>query len=253
MDSFLFFSLFYFSWLSFLWSGCGIFVGSITFTSVVFGSILMPPFSFQAQHGFVLDYLPSFHAHSPPLLPISTVMLQYIQHHAWPRIATFYPHQGLHLHHLILSLSQWFFSFFFPVLHFSLFSPRFMLESSAFAPMAPFRQPPPSSSLSPTSACRDTLFPAIMAADAILLVLTSTLPCPCFSGSPDTRTELSPLSSVVYLAGRVAACRAGSAIPLSTVRKPDRSDERQRIEDVGGFVIWARTWRVGGVLVVSRA
>ena len=106
MDSFLFFSLFYFSWLSFLWSGCGIFVGSIAFTSVVFGSILMPPFSFQAQHGFVLDYLPSFHAHSPPLLPISTVMLQYIQHHAWPRIATFYPHQGLHLHHLILSLSM---------------------------------------------------------------------------------------------------------------------------------------------------
>ena len=51
----------------------------------------------------------------------------------------------------------------------------------------------------------------------------------------------------------MAACRAGSAIPLSTDHKPDRSDERQRIEDAGGFVIWAGTWRVGGVLAVSRA
>ena len=106
MDSFLFFSLFYFSWLSFLWFGCGIFVGSFAFASVVFGSILMPPFSFQAQHCFVLDYLPYFHAHSPPFLPISTVMLQYIQHHAWLCMATSYLHQGLHLHHPILSLSM---------------------------------------------------------------------------------------------------------------------------------------------------
>ncbi|CAL9181888.1 unnamed protein product [Musa hybrid cultivar] len=27
----------------------------------------------------------------------------------------------------------------------------------------------------------------------------------------------------------------------------------QRIEDAGGFVMWAGTWRVGGVLAVSRA
>jgi protein phosphatase 1L len=52
---------------------------------------------------------------------------------------------------------------------------------------------------------------------------------------------------------RVVACRAGSAIPLSIDHKPDRSDERQRIEDAGGFIIWAGTWRVGGVLAVSRA
>ena len=52
---------------------------------------------------------------------------------------------------------------------------------------------------------------------------------------------------------RVVACRAGSAIPLSTDHKPDRSDERQRIEEARGFVIWAGTWRVGGVLAVSRA
>ncbi|KAJ7975884.1 putative Protein phosphatase 2c [Quillaja saponaria] len=52
---------------------------------------------------------------------------------------------------------------------------------------------------------------------------------------------------------RVVACRAGSAIPLSNDHKPDRSDERQRIEQAGGFIIWAGTWRVGGVLAVSRA
>ncbi|XP_022141637.1 probable protein phosphatase 2C 11 isoform X2 [Momordica charantia] len=52
---------------------------------------------------------------------------------------------------------------------------------------------------------------------------------------------------------RVVASRAGSAIPLSIDHKPDRSDERQRIEQAGGFVIWAGTWRVGGILAVSRA
>ncbi|KAJ6817181.1 putative protein phosphatase 2C 11 [Iris pallida] len=52
---------------------------------------------------------------------------------------------------------------------------------------------------------------------------------------------------------RVVACRSGSAIPLSIDHKPDRRDERERIENAGGFIIWAGTWRVGGVLAVSRA
>ncbi|WCJ43452.1 Protein phosphatase 2C family protein [Euphorbia peplus] len=52
---------------------------------------------------------------------------------------------------------------------------------------------------------------------------------------------------------RVVASRAGSAMPLSIDHKPDRSDERERIEQAGGFIIWAGTWRVGGVLAVSRA
>ncbi|KAL0797241.1 hypothetical protein Bca101_068618 [Brassica carinata] len=52
---------------------------------------------------------------------------------------------------------------------------------------------------------------------------------------------------------RVVASRNGSAVPLSNDHKPDRSDERQRIEDAGGFIIWAGTWRVGGILAVSRA
>ncbi|KAF3782566.1 putative protein phosphatase 2C 52 [Nymphaea thermarum] len=43
------------------------------------------------------------------------------------------------------------------------------------------------------------------------------------------------------------------AIPLSEDHKPNRSDERKRIENAGGVVLWAGTWRVGGVLAMSRA
>lgn len=52
---------------------------------------------------------------------------------------------------------------------------------------------------------------------------------------------------------RAVICRAGKAIALSTDHKPNRKDERQRIEKAGGVVMWAGTWRVGGVLAVSRA
>ena len=43
------------------------------------------------------------------------------------------------------------------------------------------------------------------------------------------------------------------AIPLTDDHKPDRRDERTRIENVGGTVIHAGTWRVSGVLAVSRS
>jgi protein phosphatase 1L len=52
---------------------------------------------------------------------------------------------------------------------------------------------------------------------------------------------------------RAVICRDGTAVPLSTDHKPNRTDERQRIEDAGGVVMWVGTWRVGGVLAVSRA
>ncbi|GFY83426.1 protein phosphatase 2C family protein [Actinidia rufa] len=46
---------------------------------------------------------------------------------------------------------------------------------------------------------------------------------------------------------RTVISKAGKAIPLSEDHKPNRSDERKRIENAGG------TWRVGGVLAMSRA
>ncbi|XP_057858298.1 probable protein phosphatase 2C 59 [Cryptomeria japonica] len=52
---------------------------------------------------------------------------------------------------------------------------------------------------------------------------------------------------------RAVLCRSGKAFPLSRDHKPNQTDERQRIEEAGGFVMWAGTWRVGGVLAVSRA
>ncbi|XP_020246576.1 probable protein phosphatase 2C 59 isoform X1 [Asparagus officinalis] len=52
---------------------------------------------------------------------------------------------------------------------------------------------------------------------------------------------------------RVVMCKGGKAVAVSRDHKPDQTDERQRIEDAGGFVLWAGTWRIGGVLAVSRA
>lgn len=44
-----------------------------------------------------------------------------------------------------------------------------------------------------------------------------------------------------------------AAIALSVDHKPNSKEERARIESLGGVVVWAGTWRVGGVLAVSRA
>lgn len=52
---------------------------------------------------------------------------------------------------------------------------------------------------------------------------------------------------------RAVLARDGKAYPMSEDHKPNRADERQRIEQAGGVVVWAGTWRVGGVLAVSRA
>ena len=40
---------------------------------------------------------------------------------------------------------------------------------------------------------------------------------------------------------------------MSDDHKPNRPDERQRIESAGGVVVWAGTWRVGGVLAGARS
>lgn len=45
----------------------------------------------------------------------------------------------------------------------------------------------------------------------------------------------------------------GTVIALTNDHKPNRNDERKRIENVGGTVVHAGTWRVAGVLAVSRS
>ncbi|EYU23352.1 hypothetical protein ABFS82_01G061800 [Erythranthe guttata] len=52
---------------------------------------------------------------------------------------------------------------------------------------------------------------------------------------------------------RAVLCRGGVAIPMSTDHKPDREDEKERIEAAGGEVINWNGWRVQGVLATSRS
>ncbi|KAG0475618.1 hypothetical protein HPP92_015304 [Vanilla planifolia] len=66
------------------------------------------------------------------------------------------------------------------------------------------------------------------------------------SENSQNRDAGSTASTAILVGDRPTSCKCGD-------HKPDQTDERQRIEDAGGFVMWAGTWRVGGVLAVSRA
>lgn len=52
---------------------------------------------------------------------------------------------------------------------------------------------------------------------------------------------------------RAVLCRNGMPIPLSVDHKPDREDERRRIEGCGGRIMFADGARVEGLLAMSRA
>lgn len=52
---------------------------------------------------------------------------------------------------------------------------------------------------------------------------------------------------------QVVLCKAGQPYLLMDPHKPDREDERQRIEALGGCVVFFGAWRVNGSLSVSRA
>ncbi|ETV71394.1 hypothetical protein H257_13288, partial [Aphanomyces astaci] len=47
--------------------------------------------------------------------------------------------------------------------------------------------------------------------------------------------------------------KSGDAVPLSSDHKPNRPDERERVTNMGGHVIFWGVWRVEGILAVSRA
>ncbi|XP_033115788.1 protein phosphatase 1E-like [Anneissia japonica] len=47
--------------------------------------------------------------------------------------------------------------------------------------------------------------------------------------------------------------KQGRAITVMNPHKPDREDEKKRIEELGGCVVWFGAWRVNGSLAVSRA
>ncbi|XP_071499786.1 protein phosphatase 1F-like [Diadema antillarum] len=47
--------------------------------------------------------------------------------------------------------------------------------------------------------------------------------------------------------------RDGKAVTIMDPHKPDREDEKKRIEELGGCVVWFGAWRVNGSLAVSRS
>lgn len=52
---------------------------------------------------------------------------------------------------------------------------------------------------------------------------------------------------------RAVLCRGGAPVPLSSDHKPDRPDEKERVEAAGGSIINRKGWRVQGVLPTSRS
>eukprot|EP00042_Codosiga_hollandica_P025599 m.115477 g.115477 ORF g.115477 m.115477 type:complete len:433 (+) comp51918_c0_seq2:175-1473(+) len=52
---------------------------------------------------------------------------------------------------------------------------------------------------------------------------------------------------------QVMLCRGNAVVKLMDPHKPEREDEKKRIEEAGGVVVWYGAWRVNGVLSVARA
>ena len=52
---------------------------------------------------------------------------------------------------------------------------------------------------------------------------------------------------------RMCSVRGGVPVKIIDPHKPNRDDERARIEALGGSIIHFGTWRVNGQLAVSRA
>mmetsp|Transcript_40346 Transcript_40346/g.62032 ORF Transcript_40346/g.62032 Transcript_40346/m.62032 type:complete len:234 (-) Transcript_40346:123-824(-) len=48
-------------------------------------------------------------------------------------------------------------------------------------------------------------------------------------------------------------CRAGEAIEIASPHNLDKEEEKERIKALGGAVVWFGTWRVNGILAVSRS
>ncbi|KAJ9582388.1 hypothetical protein L9F63_003241, partial [Diploptera punctata] len=77
------------------------------------------------------------------------------------------------------------------------------------------------------------------------------------SGTTALCALLRPKEKMLYVAwlgdSQALLVREGTAIQMVSPHKPYRQDERDRIENMGGCVVFWGTWRVNGQLAVSRA
>ncbi|XP_073128086.1 protein phosphatase 2C 51-like [Henckelia pumila] len=85
------------------------------------------------------------------------------------------------------------------------------------------------------------------------------------AGGPPASERMMGSTAVVVLVGRrdlvvancgdsrAVLCRGGAPLPLSRDHKPDRPDEKERVEAAGGSVINRKGWRVQGLLPTSRS
>jgi len=79
------------------------------------------------------------------------------------------------------------------------------------------------------------------------------------NGLDDGSTVISCLivGGTIYVANvgdsRAVLSSSGKAVAMSNDHKPNREDEKKRIEKLGGRIIHYGTWRVEGVLAVTRA
>ncbi|XP_038619246.1 protein phosphatase 1F [Tachyglossus aculeatus] len=63
-----------------------------------------------------------------------------------------------------------------------------------------------------------------------------------------------PAVHVAWLGdSQVVLVRRGEALTLMEPHRPERQDEKERVEALGGFVSYVDCWRVNGTLAVSRA
>ena len=81
----------------------------------------------------------------------------------------------------------------------------------------------------------------------------------CVNNWDDGSTAITCLivNKTLYVANcgdsRAVLCSNGKAIEMSVDHKPNRADEKERIEKLGGRIVWYGTWRVEGILAVTRA
>ena len=140
-------------------------------------------------------------------------------------------------------------------------NPSLSPTASSFASLtsSPFLSPSPSPSSSPLPSTSLLTSPSSALTSAFLDLDRQWLDLATLNSWDDGSTVISALvhHQTLYVANvgdsRAVLVSNGQAIEMSTDHKPSRIDEKERIEGLGGRIIHYGTWRVEGVLAVTRA